>query len=196
MAIHYQVGILRQLKIQYSDLNNWLDIQMPLLAGETVPTAYASNNLTELFSDIANPRLPRFLQTPWLDVKITGLLIQLLAGLCHPTEPKSRFLDQTAYRAHEYILQNIDQQCSIPDVASFLKINTWYLKTSFQKKYGINIYKFLRNERLKYARHLLLSTDLPLKQISGIVGFDHTTNFSTTFRDHFKYTPGSLRRNK
>lgn len=193
LTIDYPEEALIRFRQQYAHLDEWISRQLLLLTGGNTNRAYASNNFRMLFTDITASQLPVILQAPWLHNKLGALLIDWFWDLHNNLGPNSLSLNDIATRGRNFIVQNVSQQCSVKDVAQHLGIKERLLSARFEKRYGTKIADFLREERLKYARHLLLTTDLPIKVIAGMAVFKHTTNFSKSFRDYFTYTPGSLR---
>ena len=59
---------------------------------------------------------------------------------------------------------------------------------------GVTIFEFLREERMKEARHLLASTSLDIQAIALEVGYTSGANFATAFRERFGMSPSAFRR--
>jgi transcriptional regulator GlxA family with amidase domain len=62
-----------------------------------------------------------------------------------------------------------------------------------QEQLGNKPNDFVRNVRLKRAAQLLAETDLPVNQISLMVGFQTPRYFSQCFRQMFGITPRQYR---
>ena len=98
------------------------------------------------------------------------------------------------YAADQLILSNLDKHYTISQIARKVGINESKLKTGFKKVIGMTLYERLHTERMEKARELLLHSDKPIKAIHEEIGFEHLTNFITSFRKHFGVPPAALRR--
>ena len=69
------------------------------------------------------------------------------------------------------------------------------LKDGFRHFFKTSIYQFYNDERLKRAHLLIQQTNIPLKTIAYMTGFNIYTNFSKAFKKRFSYAPNVLQRN-
>lgn len=197
-VIDYHTAGLRKLQAQSPDLQAFLQVQLEALEKGALHSSFASRHVMQLLSVISYQQMPALLFNPWMQNKLSGLLLELLLELYNRPSPdeKRSPLDEICKQAHDFILDNISQHFTISQIARHFRINEQYLKTRFKKNYGTGLYEFFQQERMNEARHLLLTTDMPIKEIAGKVGFEFTSNFITSFSLYFRYTPGSLRRKK
>jgi len=96
------------------------------------------------------------------------------------------FLD----KATRVIIDNIDK--SDFNLEALLKELSVSRTTFFRKITSITGHsptQFIRTVRLKYAADLLINKKLPIKEVAYMSGFNSTSYFSKTFREHFKITP-------
>jgi PAS domain S-box-containing protein len=82
----------------------------------------------------------------------------------------------------------------LKEFALQLGTNSFKLKYGFKELYGISVYRFLRNERLRMAKVLVQYGDKPIKSIVQMCGFKSEAHFSRTFKKEFGLTPTELRR--
>lgn len=97
---------------------------------------------------------------------------------------------------HDYILNNLEDP--LPSTREFAKkfgSNEFKIKEQFKKSFNTSIYKFYTNQRLNTAQYLIQKTDIPIKEIAFICGFNDYNNFSKAFKKKFNYTPNKLKRN-
>ena len=59
---------------------------------------------------------------------------------------------------------------------------------------GHSIQEFVRGIRLRKAKHLLISTNKTIGEISYLVGFSNTKHFSTSFKKEFELSPSEFRK--
>jgi len=63
----------------------------------------------------------------------------------------------------------------------------------FKRQFGIGIREYAAGRRLMKAAHLLLTTNLCVKTISGNLGYRSTADFSRKFKQEFQLTPTGYR---
>lgn len=69
------------------------------------------------------------------------------------------------------------------------------LSTAFKAQFSISIHGWIREERLRTARHLLIMTETPIASIAEHLGFSNQANFSKAFRLRFGFSPTEARNN-
>jgi AraC-like DNA-binding protein len=101
----------------------------------------------------------------------------------------------------EYILQastiladNFDKHITIPELARQTGINEAKLKEGFKELFGHSIHTHLLQLRLEKARHLLLTTDLSVTDITYYIGYSHVTHFTSLFKKALGLTPTEWRK--
>lgn len=100
-------------------------------------------------------------------------------------------------QVYDYILANLDEPLpSIKELARQFGTNDFKLKDGFRYFFHTSIYKFYTEERLKRAYLMIVQTDIPLKNISFMNGFNSYPNFSTKFKKRFGFSPKELGRNQ
>jgi DNA-binding response OmpR family regulator len=97
-------------------------------------------------------------------------------------------------RAAKKILQ---KQISKPPVARELATqlgsNEKFLNEAFREQYGVTVFGWLRDERLRVGRQLLAATDLSITEIAESLGYSTSQNFATAFKEHFDTSPREFR---
>lgn len=96
-------------------------------------------------------------------------------------------------RAKLYIRDNLAQALQLKDVASYLNVSERHLSRLFAEGIHETFTNFIRSERIRQAAHLLLSSELPIKEIAEMTGFSSVHYFSRTFQMEKKVPPGRFR---
>ena len=99
-------------------------------------------------------------------------------------------------QAIDYIKWNHSRGINVTDIADYIGISRTYLNHVFQKELGISSQKFLMDFRLHKAASLLISSDLPVTEISAEVGYDDSLAFSKAFKKKFGLSPKNYRTHK
>jgi AraC-like DNA-binding protein len=88
-----------------------------------------------------------------------------------------------------------DADLSVELISRTLDVNASYLAHLFAVQTGIRMSQYIATQRMDQARHLLLTTDHPIKQVAFDVGYANPDWFSQAFRKRFGVTPSSFRAN-
>jgi DNA-binding response OmpR family regulator len=95
--------------------------------------------------------------------------------------------------AKKIFLQALDQPPSVQDLALKLGSSEKKLNEAFREQYGMTAHGWLRDERLRMARELLVDTDLPIVEIAQSLGYSSAQNFATAFKEHFECSASQFR---
>lgn len=96
---------------------------------------------------------------------------------------------------YDYILNNLEAPLpSIKELAKKFGTNDFKLKEDFRNNFNTSIYKLYSDERLKRATYLIQKTDIPIKEIAFISGFNDYNNFSKAFKKKYNHPPSALKR--
>jgi len=89
---------------------------------------------------------------------------------------------------------SIDHVSTTEQLAGIAGMQVDRLKLLFNEVTGIPVSAFILFARLRYAKHLLQYTDMPVKEIALLSGYTSSGNFIRAFRKTFRYTPNLLRK--
>jgi len=78
-------------------------------------------------------------------------------------------------------------------LAAELGVSSSILNAAFKRRLGISIAVYVRSERLRIAKRLLLQTSMSIQDIARELGFSGPANFSTSFRQHVGVSPTEFR---
>ena len=96
-------------------------------------------------------------------------------------------------RITEYISNNIKSGVSVSDIAQHFGYNADYIGKYFKKIHGVRLKDYLAIQRIKLAKDLLLTTDMNVKQISGVLGYNEENLFIKFFTYHEKISPAAFK---
>lgn len=100
-------------------------------------------------------------------------------------------------KVYDYILAHLTEPLpSIKELARKFGTNDFKLKDGFRYFFHTSVYQFYTEERLKRAYLMIKQTDIPLKNISFMNGFNSYPNFSKSFKKRFGFPPKELGRNE
>jgi transcriptional regulator GlxA family with amidase domain len=90
--------------------------------------------------------------------------------------------------------KNISTPLGIAVIARLVDSSSRQLERVFLAETGVNPSEYYRNARLKYARWLLTTTDLPVVTIAYESGFSDASHFIRHFQQLYGMAPGRLRK--
>jgi two-component system response regulator YesN len=96
--------------------------------------------------------------------------------------------DDTVGKVQFYLCDNMPSQLSISQIAGHFNFSNAYLCTLFRRRTGFTIVRFRHLIRVRYALHLIRTTEGKLMDIAESVGFDNYNYFGKVFK---KLTGGS-----
>lgn len=134
----------------------------------------------------------------YFDLKVRELLYQMLQN-AYKRKPAELFYTpwevSKIHEARTILKSNISKKPpTIKSLSKQVALNEFKLKAGFRQYFNVTIFEWLMEQKMQYAKHLILNTNKPIKDICVMVGYPRTTNFITAFRRRFGMTPGSLRR--
>lgn len=100
-------------------------------------------------------------------------------------------------RVVAYMKQNFQRvDLTQEEVADKVGLSRSFVSRVFQTRGGTGYLDYLTEMRLKKARELLLTTDLPVTEVFRRVGYVSRNNYSQRFKEFFGVSPSDMRRNK
>ena len=91
---------------------------------------------------------------------------------------------------------SLDTNFSIRDFALSQKIEIHTLMRLFRKYLNTSPHEYLTALRMEEASHLVGGTDLPMKEIAGMLGYANSLYFSSVFHRHFGMSPKQYRKSR
>lgn len=101
--------------------------------------------------------------------------------------------DRAVEQAATILATRLVDPPSVPALAEELELSQNYLARLFRRRFGVTLVQYSLRRRIEYARHLLLSTDLPASKVGARVGMSDPRHFSKRFRSVTGLTPAAVR---
>ncbi len=97
-------------------------------------------------------------------------------------------------RSIDYILQHIDEEISIEDVADHCHFSKFYFSRVFKAETGESIYSFIKRLKMEQsAINLKLEKDKTITDIGAGYGYS-SSNYSSAFKKHHNVSPAEFRK--
>ncbi len=123
-----------------------------------------------------------------------GVNLDLGTTISSETPSQNSSSNDSAYRSvMEYITHNFHENITLDELAARAGMNRTALCRHFRARTNRSIFDFLLEFRITYARLQLLSTSLPISEISTAAGFNNLPNFNVQFKRLTGCTPGEYR---
>ncbi|MCL2412225.1 MAG: helix-turn-helix domain-containing protein [Treponema sp.] len=96
-------------------------------------------------------------------------------------------------KAERYIWAHYTRKLSLKEIAAASGLSAPYFSTIFKEEMGENLSSYLNRLRIEKAATMLVTTDLPISEISSACGFEDQSWFSKIFKNNTGLTPGKYR---
>ncbi len=106
-------------------------------------------------------------------------------------ESADQFLIRTA---KHYLSARLAQPPQMGELAQALGVSKKRISDAFRNSLGLTVTQFLREERMRLARRLLVQTSLDIQTIALELGFSSSANFSNAFHVHVGMSPSDFRK--
>lgn len=129
---------------------------------------------------------------------IEGKVMELVSYLRQATNDKSGVklrISLTAedqkkmWQAKSILDESLESPPSILDLAKRIGVNEFKLKNGFRQVHGITPYRYLADQRLEKARHLLREKEMNVSEAAFAVGYSSLSHFAKIFRTKYGITP-------
>ncbi len=124
-------------------------------------------------------------------------------AFCRTLELLAKAIEQSGLLPHgkesignlvkRYIKGNLSSKLTLTGMALSLHCSTVTLTQHFKEEFGMTIVEYITKKRMEHAEALLLSTNLPLREIAEKVGFSDVEYFSRTFKRYHGLPPATWR---
>lgn len=103
--------------------------------------------------------------------------------------------DPLASLIEEYVHRNIGSELSLRKICKETGVCKNRLYKISHESFGMPIGDYITSVRVKEAKHLLITTNLPISEICGRVGIQDYNYFSKFFKHHTGVSPSKYRSN-
>ena len=101
---------------------------------------------------------------------------------------------QAHYEGLQYIQENMGRTIRREDLARVAGLSVPRFHVLFTKAFGRAPMDFVRDERMRRARRMLLWTDMPVAEVAWACGYPDQYHFSRAFKAHEGMPPTHYRR--
>lgn len=128
---------------------------------------------------------------PLMQIKCRSLFLQIVENML--VSAKMQSLSNHVDHAIHYMRDHFHQPITIVNIADKVGCDRRKLAYLFDKQVGLSPIQFLTELRLKQAQKLLRTTDMSIKTIAEVVGYQEAFYFCRVFKKQYKMTPSEYR---
>lgn len=129
-----------------------------------------------------------------IEADVLNILTEFISIVHRPAQINNSTKDKRLLlEAKQMMAQNLAHSWSIDEISRKLGFNKQKLKQGFKAEFGIPVYGFLQQQRLKTAYNLLAQNDLNITEISLAVGYANPSHFAYLFKRHYGYSPSKIK---
>lgn len=96
-------------------------------------------------------------------------------------------------RAKELLESTTDRMVSLKEAAEAAGMSEFHFQRHFTETFGVSPQVLAQKSRLRYAGHLLQTTDLDVGHVAAEVGYSSPSSFSRAFKASFGQSPTAYR---
>jgi AraC-like DNA-binding protein len=101
--------------------------------------------------------------------------------------------DDKIYKIMDYIQMNYKRDIGIQDIADYVGLSYSHVRKIFKDKIGKNIGDVINSLRMQEAKDLLVRTEISIKDLALVLGYNNDQTFSRIFKKLEGITPGEYR---
>lgn len=198
LEIHLSYDYLASFAAGFPHLSDWLwKTERRVPARLCKVSQIATMNMMHCIHDLLNCPYTGELRRIYYDALVKELLIMVLYETAtRPLRKTIRFASkevETLYELKNYLLTNMDKPLNLEQLAKIYNATPRTLKRRFFTLFGIKLYNFLLDMRMKQASLLLLETNTSIEHIAALAGYQSFANFSTAFKKYYGHSPKYFR---
>lgn len=112
------------------------------------------------------------------------------------TDTSTTAARQLAEETFSFCMEHMQEHFTIPFLAARAGISPTKLKQIYRRVYGTSLFAHIRQEKMHWAAHELVSTNNRVIDIAEACGYDNASKFSAAFRNVFGVSPRKFREEK
>lgn len=133
-------------------------------------------------------------EEPFAEDAAISLASLILASLLRPEgRPEVRLSGQELGRLEEHVQANLEAPIRVADLAEVVGLSPGRFALAFHAAAGCTPYRYVLQQRLDRARHLLKTTRLQIAEVAMACGFSSQQHLTTSMRRSSGLTPSQVR---
>jgi len=130
---------------------------------------------------------------PSVLLETNGILCLLISSFLELSSKRYDVTDNRINKALAYVRENIDEDIKPCDLAERSYLSKNHFARLFKDETGVTPSAYINARKIEKAQLLLISTDMPVKNIARQLSFNNLSNFNRLFRQISGTTPKEYR---
>lgn len=127
--------------------------------------------------------------------ELYNLIFNMIVDYCDTiSDHKLKYYSPLVKKAINHINLNLNNDLCVKDLADLFYVSPTYLARLFKKEVNSSIVEYINTQRIKQSTCLLKDSNLPIHQISQMVGISDYNYFSRLFKKYMNKTPSQYRK--
>lgn len=128
--------------------------------------------------------------------ELYNLIFNMIVDYCDTiSDHKLKYYSPLVKKVINHINLNLNNDLCVKDLADLFYVSPTYLARLFKKEVNSSIVEYINTQRIKQSTCLLKDSNLPIHQISQMVGISDYNYFSRLFKKYMNKTPSQYRKN-
>ncbi len=98
---------------------------------------------------------------------------------------------ERVHKAKKFLIRDISSPPSLFQLARRVSLSHTKLNQGFRHEFGVTVFEYLRQHRLKQAKELLDSLEMNITEVAYATGFSSPSHFAKAFRNYYQVAPSS-----
>jgi len=109
-----------------------------------------------------------------------------------------KFSDDDIQRLHyvKKLIEEEHQYLSLKELSRTVALNEFKLKYGFKKLFNISVGAMVLSQKMEQSKIMLESGELSINEISQIVGYKYSSNFTLAFKKYFGISPSEIMKSR
>ena len=121
------------------------------------------------------------------------LFLRIVQKISRHLQKGAKAVSQDALRLRDYIHRNIEKNITTEELSHLIFRSQSQTARIFKKAFGVNPYEYILYRKMETAKHLLLSTQMKVKDIAAFLSFSDEHYFSNCFKQKIGMSPRQYR---
>ncbi|MFT3952300.1 MAG: helix-turn-helix domain-containing protein [Oscillospiraceae bacterium] len=152
-------------------------------------------NLAHIFTELY--AVPEQIRSGYFKIKVLEVLLFLSAAEIDTEKERSRHIRKShvalAKSTEQYLVSHIGEHITLRQLAEEFRVSETQIKLCFKETYGLSVYAFIREHKMRTAAVLLEQSDKSVLEVAGLVGYENGSKFAKAFKDVLGVSPREFR---
>lgn len=189
------LAICSQVNVGFRGVGDLIDLVREPIVEQTGADATMGQAVDQLLRELSSPRLG---SRAMIRALLLQNIIQLLRNRLEAGDPALGWMtaltDQKLWTALRLMLDQPEDALSVDSLAASAGLSRSAFSKRFSDAYGGGPMELLRNIRIRRAAALLADSDLPVKRVAQLAGFQSRSAFTRAFESIVGMAPGAYRK--